>query len=99
MSDRLHRQQENEISWTMVRLASARDGLKVSKQIAKFGYTTMKLKTRIREREMQKISNARRIEFSHEFMCEGLNCCLNRLTKFVSVLENYWQDNSGQVVL
>jgi hypothetical protein len=73
MSDRLHRQQENEISWTMVRLASARDELKVSKQIAKFGYTTMKLKTRIREREMQKISNARRIEVSHEFMCEGSN--------------------------
>jgi hypothetical protein len=48
----------------------------------------MKLKTQIREREMLKSSNARTIEVSHEFMCEGLNCCLKRLTKFVLVLEN-----------
>jgi hypothetical protein len=81
-----------------VRMASSRDELKVSRQIAKFGYRTTKLKTRIRGREMQKISNARRIEVSNGFMCEGSNCCLNSLTKFVSVLENYWQDNSGQVV-
>ena len=82
-----------------MRRASSRHELKVGQQISKFGQATMKLKTRKREREMLKISHARRIEVSNEFMCEEIELVPEAFSSSLfQFSKNYWQDNSGQVV-